>query len=484
MEMAAVATEDMVADVFEYHSEEAPMALSTNNAPSAGLLTAGEVNDFAKWALWDSVLNGSHKQFVNDWKIRTDKRYMVQVMNQDNYPIVNRQVSLLDAQGNTLFHTRTDNTGRAELWEGLTEHSQHGEANWVSVDGIRQSAIPFAQGINVFRLNEPCEQVADADVFFIVDATGSMGDEIRYLQAEMKDVIRRSQSAIDGLHIRTGALMYRDHQDEYVTRLSRLTDDIDLTQQFIDEQTANGGGDYEEAIPEALMAALNTAGWNDEARTRIAFLILDAPCHQDSATLALLHEQIGAAAAMGVRLVPVVCSGLQGSGELLLRQLALATNGTSFFLTDDSGIGGTHLRPTTDTLVVEHLNDMMVRTIIEFCSMPDCNVEQDLADMNSEAIEPFLPAPSDEIDDPNMPALQPEQVMAIMPNPCSTTCYVLLKMDVQQAYLVDISGKCITALGAQTAGTHTIDVASLSAGMYFLTVYTQGRWVTAKVIVK
>ena len=182
-------------------------------------------------------------------------------------------------------------------------------------------------------LSEPCAAPEVADVFFIFDATGSMGDELRYLQAEMQDVIRRSQSAVEGLQIRTGALVYRDHTDDYVTRISRLTDDISVTQKFISEQHAMGGGDYEEAIPEALMASFNAAGWSEEARARIAFLVLDAPCHQDSTTLRLLHEQVLNAAAQGIRLVPVVCSGLRESGELLMRSLALFTNGTLPLLT-------------------------------------------------------------------------------------------------------------------------------------------------------
>ena len=156
---------------------------------------------------------------------------------------------------------------------------------------------------------------------FRFDATGSMGDELRYLQAEMKDVIARAKDATGGLNIRTGAVVYRDHGDEYITRISRLTNDIKMTQAFIDKQEANGGGDYPEAVPEALMAALNSSGWDSGARARIAFLILDAPCHQDSATIALLHDQILNAAAQGIRVVPVVCSGLGESGELLLRSI-------------------------------------------------------------------------------------------------------------------------------------------------------------------
>ena len=173
--------------------------------------------------------------------------------------------------------------------------------------------------------------------------------------------------------------------------VSRLTDDIKTTQSFIDKQEANGGGDYPEAVPEALMAAMNSTGWNESARARIAFLILDAPCHKDSTTIALLHEQVLNAAALGVRIVPVVCSGLGESGEYLLRSMALATNGTSFFLTDDSGIGHSHLKPTTDSLKVEHLNDMLVRTIVEFSTMPACEAQAENEQTTLD--EQFIPNP-------------------------------------------------------------------------------------------
>ena len=455
---------------------------ASSNGISAGMLTAGEVNDFAKWNLWNSVFAGSHKRFVDDWKIRTNERYTAQIVNRQGYPLVNRAVSLVDAKGNTLFMARTDNTGRAELWNGLVKPYEQG-ALFILCEKQKVPARRFADGINTLVLEDACDNDATADVFFVVDATGSMADEMHYLQAEMKDVIRRSQSAVPGLQIRTGALVYRDHTDEYLTRIARLTDDIEATQTFLDKQYASGGGDYEEAIPEALMATINAAGWNDDARARIAFLVLDAPCHQDSATLALLHEQIEHAAAYGIRLVPVVCSGLQESGELLMRSLALATNGTSFFLTDDSGIGGTHLKPTTDTLKVEHLNDMLVRTIIEYTRMPDCDLlswqEQALAD---DPIESFLPNPTDEPNRPDAPVVRPEEVMQVMPNPCHDQLEVVLKTDVQGLYLIDMSGKTILARSTAAVGSYTFSVSGLAAGVYFVKAYANGRWVTVKVI--
>lgn len=438
-----------------------------DNAVSAGKLTAGEVNDFVKWYFWPRVIDETHKDFISCWRIAPRHRYTVQVMTKDGYPIAGRAVSLLDRMGNTLFQAMTDNTGKAELWYQLISTNQCGKHAGlkIRVDDQVSEAKDWSEGINTIVLDEPCETNESVDVCFVFDATGSMGDELRYLQAEMKDVISRAKEATGGLNIRTGAVVYRDHGDEYITRISRLTDNIEETKTFIDRQSANGGGDFPEAIPEALMAAMNSTGWDNEARARIAFLILDAPCHQDSATIALLHEQILNAAAMGVRIVPVVCSGLDKSGELLMRSIAMATNGTSFFLTDDSGIGHTHLKPTTDSLKVEHLNDMLVRTIVEFSYMPDCagQWQEEIAQMDGQ----FIPNPfkAEEIEkDSAIP--HGEGVL----------------------YLLDVSGKLIRiyegsfdeASDMQLAQLHII----LPTGVYFVKAFYGGEWHTRKILVR
>lgn len=439
--------------------EPAPGSHSSNNA-KAGSLTAGEVNDFAKWYFWSKIVEDTHKRFLTDWKMTLWHRYTVQVTNANGYPIVSQQVSLIDGQGNTLFQTVTDNTGKAELWANLITNKNKVAHLKIRVDKHVVDAKPWAEGLNTVVLDEECGASDAVDVVFVFDATGSMGDELRYLQAEMRDVISRAKDATGGLAIRTGAVVYRDHGDEYLTRISRLTEDIKTTQDFIDKQRASGGGDFPEAIPEALMAAVNSSGWNQDARARIAFLVLDAPCHKDSATIALLHEQVLNAAAWGVRIVPVVCSGLDESGELLMRSIALATNGTSFFLTDDSGIGHSHLKPTTDTLKVEHLNDMLVRTIVEFSTMPSCDAEQA---MDEGIDEHFIPNPFDATDWKNIDVI-PHGPTAI--------------------YLLDVSGKLIAVLDGDI---NTIEVSKatlpLSTGIYFLKAFIDGNWYTKKILV-
>ena len=469
---AATPTAD-VAMLSVAESEDVPERESTvaipggaNKNVAAGLLTAGEVNDFTKWYFWPRVIDGSHKDFVSHWQLAPRHRYTVQVVAPNGFPIASRAVSLLDNAGNTLFQAVTDNTGKAELWYQLLGNNLCGKHTdfYIAVDDQKQVAKQWAEGLNTFVLDEPCQNdqlVNDVDVMFVFDATGSMGDELRYLQAEMKDVIARAKEATGGLHIRTGAVVYRDHQDDYLTRISRLTEDIKETQAFIDKQQANGGGDYPEAVPEALMAAMNSSGWDPNARARIAFLILDAPCHQDSATIALLHEQVLNAAALGVRIVPVVCSGIGESGELLVRSIALATNGTSFFLTDDSGIGHSHLKPTTDSLKVEHLNDMLVRTIVEFSAMPVCNEVNDQM-VDDQIVDDFLPNP-----------FSAEEVAADPSIPHGEGIH----------YLIDVSGKLITVYEGDIASLKSqLRSMGLPVGIYFIKTFYDGKWHTEKVL--
>ena len=446
-----------------------PRPTGTANNVTAGKLTAGEVNDFAKWYFWPSVLDNSHQKYISDWRLTPRHRYTVQVTNKNGYPVATRAVSLLDANNNTLFQAVTDNTGKAELWYQLIGNNLCGKHAGLRlrVDDTIIDAKEWSEGLNTFVLDEECAHSDAVDVVFVFDATGSMGDELRYLQAEMKDVISRAKEATGGLNIRTGAVVYRDHSDEYVTRISRLTEDITTTQTFIDKQTANGGGDYPEAVPEALMAAFNSAGWDSEARARTAFLVLDAPCHQDSTTVALLHEQVLNAAALGIRIVPVVCSGLGESGELLLRTMALATNGTSFFLTDDSGIGHSHLKPTTDSLKVEHLNDMLVRTIVEFSLMPNCAGHWDET-VNQDEIETFVQNPFDVKD------LTEEERIA---KDSRTTLYLL---DISGKLIHVYQGRLEEAGDSQLSG---LPIPMLSTGVYFVKAFYDGQWHTKKILV-
>ena len=59
-----------------------------------------------------------------------------------------------------------------------------------------------------------------------------------------------------------------------------------------------------------------------------------------------MRDNVAAAARRGIRILPVVSSGADTETEFLMRTAAAVTGGAYVFLTDDSGIGYSHLEPT------------------------------------------------------------------------------------------------------------------------------------------
>ena len=201
---------------------------------------------------------------------------------------------------------------------------------------------------------------------FVVDATGSMGDEMRYLVSELGDVLKRIVDK-NGVRIELGFLFYRDDCDKqnkfFEVDFTDVTDQAQYLkmQETLKLQNAMGGGDYPEALDEALLKAVNYK-WAANA-TKIIFNVLDAPCHETDTDKKNFSSAVNAAAAKGIRICPIMASGADLLTEYLTRQAAILTGGTFVFITDDSGIGGSHYDPNLPNAVIERLNDLMVRLV-------------------------------------------------------------------------------------------------------------------------
>jgi hypothetical protein len=177
--------------------------------------------------------------------------------------------------------------------------------------------------------------------------------------------LQRSKTQLAGVNLKVGAVFYRDEKDDYVTKPFPFTENIDNLTSFIKDQRAAGGGDFPEAVDEACAASLQQ-NWNTAARTKIAFLILDAPPHFTPAIVEKMNTAVKMYAQKGIKLIPLAASGIDKETEFLLRFMAIATNGTYTFLTNHSGIGNPHINPTVGKYEVEFLNNQMVRLIVKY----------------------------------------------------------------------------------------------------------------------
>ena len=344
----------------------------------AGVLTAGEWNDLTHWDFWSGVMGSDeYKGMSAYWGFYTPRRVSVRVADGAGKRLPAVKV-VLEQDQKAVWTTLTDNQGEAELWVAPFREQAGTDGLSLLVDGTRMPDAPkvtpwnvqqVEADVNYYQLSSVQAPAAEkkADIAFIVDATGSMSDEIDFLKKDLENILNRVKGGQGDVELRTGTVFYRDEGDDYVTRFSEFSGDYRKTVNYIKQQHAAGGGDLPEAVHTALETGLQSLQWNLGARARIAFLILDAPAHQDhQGVVESLQKSVEAYAAMGIKLIPVFCSSPSKECEFMCRFFAVLTGGTYVFLTDDSGVGESHVEPSVGEFQVEPLNDLLARLIAKF----------------------------------------------------------------------------------------------------------------------
>ena len=335
-----------------------------------GQITAAEWNDLLSWDFWVNLgQNSDFNTAKSNWNFEPSERYSFLVKDSQLKPVADCEILLRDIQGNLLWKARTDNEGKAELWmnmNGGDEDQPVASIQYKTEEINYVDPVTYEYGTNEVVLATEGENMTKADILFVVDATGSMGDEITYLKSELLDVIGKAESLNSQLSIRVGSVFYRDEGDEYLTRVSPFSPDLNATLNFINNQMADGGCDYEEAVHTALNTAITQLSWSGTAKARLLFLLLDAPPHHTNAIADDLNDIIREAASKGIKIIPISASGINKDTEFLFRFFAVATNGTYIFITNDSGIGNDHIEATVGDYEVELLNDLIVRLITKY----------------------------------------------------------------------------------------------------------------------
>ena len=165
---------------------------------------------------------------------------------------------------------------------------------------------------------------------------------------------------------RISLVFYRDKGDDYNVIGFDFETDINKIVKNLSAQSADGGGDFPEAVDDALENGIYQQNWNANSKTKLLFLILDAPPHQEQGNINKMQLSAKKASEKGIKIIPVVASGIDKETEFLMRFIACATNGTYVFLTDDSGVGNSHLEPTVGDYEVEKLNALIIRLILKY----------------------------------------------------------------------------------------------------------------------
>lgn len=333
-----------------------------------GTLSAGDYDDQLNPWLYqqysDNYLRNVRPQ-VNIPRLDLSGRIAIAVTDNANQPYAGASVALLDAQGNTVGRLITPANGIAYLYEdldGLESEFTLRITDRLGDISIMQS-VALADITQQRQLNFKLETIGTAhselDLQLVIDTTGSMGDELNYLQTELSSILNSIQNANPQVSIRTGLVVYRDVGDQYVVRSYPFTDNLADMQSALNGETFDGGGDYPEAMDQALEEAL-TFQWREQS-AKVMLLVADAPPH--SHRVNATWSSALTARSRQIHIVPVAASGVAEDAEYLMRSMAALTHSRYLFLTDDSGVGNPHNEPDVDCYIVTRLDGLIRRVV-------------------------------------------------------------------------------------------------------------------------
>lgn len=348
--------------------EITPVPVYTDDSQAeAGLLTAGEWHDHQHWCDFQTFIRDYPDHF-SAWKLNFQRRVIIKVVDAQGISVPGADVRI-ETQGVEVFNGTTMGDGSIAFFP-LNNRAQNNKYR-LSVNTDNFSYDDEFEPVTdddqtwMVRLEERVTMPQPTlDLVFTVDVTGSMGDELQFIQSELLDICGRIYDGGQIGGLRVGFVFYRDRGDEFVTKVFPFTSDVESAKENIETMRADGGGDFPEDLNLAMQHTLQELRWrNDENCIRLCFLVADAPPNFYQDQQYTYKHALDEAAGKGVKIIPIAGSGIDKSTEYLFRHMAVRTMGRYIFLTDDSGIGGSHISPDVGDYEVETLNELIVRAI-------------------------------------------------------------------------------------------------------------------------
>jgi hypothetical protein len=338
-------------------------------------LKAGEIDDNDRFADYLSYLQGYQGYDVR--RADVSERYLIRVIDDNQRPVLDARVTVYDGEralfrgrtyagGQTIFMPRLFDSGNASTFRVVAEHGQ------------ARAETSFARGaserVELGLRGAAIDETLRLDLLFLLDTTGSMGDELARIQQTIDGISARIDAFTPRPEIRYGLVAFKDAGDDYVTRSAPFTADLAAFRAGLAELSAAGGGDTPEAVDEALYEAVVRAEWRDEPAVRLIFLVGDAGPHVRSSATGYPDPEVrfsyldGAqqAVARGVKIYPIAASNTDPQAEYVFRQLAQQTMAGFVFLTYQAGESGgapgesTTLEAGAQAYSVERLDDLIV----------------------------------------------------------------------------------------------------------------------------
>jgi hypothetical protein len=342
--------------------------------PIDTVVTAGVVDDNADFGAYLAYRQRNAHQPVRERDI--SERYLLEVLDAAGRPVHDAEVAVQRAGvAEPVMWARTDTAGRVWLHPRAFVAPALGAEPMLGVavrKGGTQARATLQRGqSNALQVRlgaASAVQRPRLDLVFMIDATGSMGDEIGKLKSSMRAMAAQIAQLPGQPDICYGLVAYRDRGDAFITRTHNFSNDLGAFQALLAQVQAQGGGDTPEALNEALHEVVHGLAWRTDA-ARLVVMVADAPPHLDYGG-PQYDADMQAALAKGIKLFAVGASGLDPIGQYVFRQLAQYTAGRFVFLTykkaaDPASGAGTQTVHDVKNYSVQTLDRLVVRLVSE-----------------------------------------------------------------------------------------------------------------------
>ncbi len=379
-------------------SEKAKLPATRTNLPQSGGLKAGFADDNQQFNYFLNFLN-QYRSSVNSYTYDISERIHLLLEDKDGQSLPNVEIKIFNrTESELLDQGKTYADGSYFFYPAEVAARDKTFYVGYTVDGVYQTVVVKRNGPRKITIQADKARDLQArtavDIVFILDTTGSMGEEIKRLIATI-DLIHMNLSALSNQTlIRFGMVLYRDKDDKYRTQVVPLTADIDAFRGALEQVRAGGGGDTPEDMQAALQKALRNVDWNEDG-LRLGFVITDASAHLDYGQRYTYISAALEAKKKGIKLFTVGTGGLGLSGEYILRQISQLTYAKYLFLTygketgeNAGGVAGSVSHHTGSNYQTDKLEAIIMRLAKEEISnFTDDPLEIDEAYFEAEKVD-------------------------------------------------------------------------------------------------
>jgi len=204
------------------------------------------------------------------------------------------------------------------------------------------STPPHVQAVAPAAPTAPAAAIAIAaahpkvEVVFVLDTTGSMSGLIQGAKDNIWSIARSMSQAQPTPELKVGLVAFRDRGDDYITRVTDLSTDLDSMYATLMDFQAAGGGDGPESVNQALNDAVQKISWSQDPNSyKVIFLVGDAPPHMDYQDDVKYPQTLKIATSRGI-VVNTIQAGDAPDTKQEWQHIASLNQG-AFFRVDQSG---------------------------------------------------------------------------------------------------------------------------------------------------